>query len=125
MQYTVLATFAALVTYVWFMVKVGRARKHYGIEAPRTTGNADFERIFRVQQNTVEHLVAFLPALWIFGHYVSDPVAGFLGLCWTGARALYAIEYYADARKRGPGAVLTALIGLVLLVGGTIGALMG
>ncbi|SMC96801.1 MAPEG family protein [Rhizobium sp. RU36D] len=125
MRFTVLATFSALITYVWLMIKVGRARKTFGIEAPRTTGNAQFERIFRVQQNTVEHLVAFLPSLWIFGYYVSDPIAGFLGLCWTGARALYAVEYYADAKRRGRGAALTAIIGLILLVGGTIGALVG
>ncbi len=124
MRFTVLATFAALITYVWFMVKVARARKQFGVEAPRVSGNANFERIFRVQQNTVEQLVLFLPSLWLFGTYTSDAVAGLLGLCWTAARVLYASEYYADARKRGPGAALTTLIGIVLLVGGTIGALI-
>lgn len=124
MRFTVLATFAALITYVWFMVKVARARKQFGVEAPKVSGNANFERIFRVQQNTVEQLVLFLPALWLFGTYASDAVAGLLGLCWTAARVLYASEYYSDARKRGPGAALTTLIGIVLLVGGTIGALL-
>ncbi len=52
-------------------------------------------------------------------------MAGFLGLCWTGARVLYAVEYYADAKRRGRGAALTAIIGMILLVGGTIGALVG
>ncbi|HLP68227.1 MAG TPA: MAPEG family protein [Rhizobium sp.] len=106
------------------MIKVARARKQFGVEAPRVTGDEAFERVFRVQQNTVEQLVLFLPALWLFGAYVSDPVAGILGLCWTGARVLYATEYYADARRRGPGAALTILIALVLLVGGTVGALL-
>ncbi len=124
MRFTVLATFAALVAYAWFMIKVARARRQFGIEAPRVTGDEAFERIFRVQQNTMEQLVLFLPALWLFGAYVSDPVAGILGLCWTGARVLYATEYYADARRRGPGAALTILIALVLLVGGTAGALL-
>ncbi|WP_244426337.1 MAPEG family protein [Rhizobium sp. PDO1-076] len=124
MRFTILATFAALMTYCWFMIKVARARKQFGVEAPKTSGNQNFERIFRVQQNTVEQLVLFLPALWIFGFYVSDQLAGLLGLGWTAARALYAAEYYTDAKKRGPGAALTTLIGLVLLVGGTIGALV-
>jgi glutathione S-transferase len=125
MRFTILSTFAALLTYCWFLLKVGQARKKFGIEAPKTTGNADFERVFRVQQNTVEQLVLFLPALWIFGFYVSDMLAGLLGLGWTAARVLYAAEYYADAKTRGPGAALTFLIGIVLLVGGTIGALIG
>lgn len=124
MRFTVLSTFAALLTYCWFLLKVGQARRKFGVEAPRTTGNADFERIFRVQQNTVEQLVLFLPSLWIFGFYVSDMLAGLLGLGWTAARALYAAEYYADAKTRGPGAALTFLVGIVLLVGGTIGALI-
>ncbi|MGL3606388.1 MAPEG family protein [Rhizobium sp. G187] len=125
MRFTILATFAALVTYCWFLLKVGQARKKFRIEAPKTSGNADFERVFRVQQNTVEQLVLFLPSLWIFGFYVSDIFAGLLGLGWTAARALYAAEYYADAKKRGPGAALTFLIGIVLLVGGALGAVIG
>ncbi|NKN35412.1 MAPEG family protein [Agrobacterium sp. a22-2] len=124
MRFTVLSTFSALVAYTWFFVKVARARQQFGIKAPKTTGDENFERIFRVQQNTVEQLVLFLPALWMFGSYVSDPIAGLLGLGWTGARVLYAAEYYADAKKRGPGAALSWLISLVLLVGGTVGALL-
>ncbi|MGV8936082.1 MAG: MAPEG family protein [Allorhizobium sp.] len=124
MRFTVLATFTALITYIWFLIKVGRARKQFGIEAPRTSGNINFERVFRVQQNTVEQLVLFLPSLWLFGTYVSDPIAGLLGLSWTGARAVYAANYYADAKKRGPGAALTSVISLVLLFGGTVGALL-
>lgn len=124
MRYTVLATFAALVTYVFFFVRVARARKEYGVEAPKTTGDLRFERVFRVQQNTVEQLVLFLPSLWLFGTYVSDEIAGLLGLAWTGGRALYAVEYYSDAKKRGPGAAITWLVSFVLLVGGTVGALL-
>ncbi len=78
MRFTILATFAALLAYCWFLLKVGQARKKFGVEAPKTTGHADFERIFRVQQNTVEQLVLFLPSLWIFGFYVSDILAGLL-----------------------------------------------
>ena len=80
MRFTILATFSALLTYCWFLLKVGHARRKFGVEAPKTTGNADFERIFRVQQNTVEQMVLFLPSLWIFGFYVSDMLAGLLGL---------------------------------------------
>lgn len=124
MRYTILATFTALIAYAWFFIKVGKARKLYGVEAPKTTGNVNFERVFRVQQNTIEHMVIFLPGLWIFGTYVSDPIAGLLGLAWTAARALHAAESYADQKRRGTGAALTALIELVLLIAGTVGALL-
>lgn len=124
MRYTVLATFASLIAYCFFFVKVSRARVKYRIEAPKTTGDAAFERILRVQQNTVEQMVLFLPSLWLFGFYVSDSFAGLLGLAWTAARALYAAEYYADAKKRGPGAMISMLIAFALLLGGTIEALL-
>lgn len=124
MRYTILATFAALLAYVWFFIKVGKARKEFGIEAPRTSGNINFERVFRVQQNTIEHLVIFLPGLFIFGFYVSDDFGGLLGLAWTGARCIHAAESYANAKRRGIGTALTALIELVLLIGGTIGAML-
>ncbi|HBF31141.1 MAPEG family protein [Rhizobium sp.] len=124
MRYTVLATFMALVAYNWFMIKVAMARKQFGVKAPKTTGDDNFERIYRVHQNTVEQLVFFLPSLWLFGTYVSDEFAGLIGLGWTGARVLYAADYYANAAKRGPGAMLSWLAACVLLIGGTIGAVL-
>jgi glutathione S-transferase len=43
----------------------GRAREKYGIKAPSVTGHENFERAYRVQMNTVEQMVFFLPALWL------------------------------------------------------------
>jgi len=50
---------------------VGVARGRYKASVPATSGHADFERYFRVQQNTLEQLVLFLPSLWLFAAYVS------------------------------------------------------
>lgn len=124
MKWTVLATLAALMGYLWFMGKVSMARKTFGIQAPATTGDPAFERYFRVQQNTMEQLVLFLPALWIFGSFVSDTGAGLLGLAWTGARIHYALSYYESPAKRGPGALASLLIAVILLVFGTLGAVL-
>ena len=39
------------------MYLVGKARARHGIEAPATTGNPEFERVFRAHQNTLEATV--------------------------------------------------------------------
>jgi hypothetical protein len=61
-----LVTIASLILYLSVIINVGRARVKYKIPAPQTSGDPDFERVFRVQQNTLEQLVLFLPALWLF-----------------------------------------------------------
>lgn len=124
MPFTVISTVIALAAYLYFGTMVGRARSKYGIKAPATTGNVDFERVFRVHQNTLEHLVVFLPALWMFGTYVSDLYAGLLGVVWTIGRIIYAQSYYADAAKRAPGYGISLAAVLVLLLGSLVGVFL-
>jgi hypothetical protein len=114
----------ALVEYMYFVMKCGQARGRLEVPAPATTGVPEFERIFRVQYNTIEQLVIFLPGMLIFGHYVSPPGAAALGLVFILGRALYARGYLSDPGRRGPGFLLTILTNAVLLVGGTVGALL-
>ena len=98
---------------------VGAARGRYGIKAPATTGNADFERVFRVQMNTQEGALAFLPALWLAASYGSALWAGVIGLVWLVARVWYAVAYTRDAARRGPafGVGVLALLALLVLAG--------
>ncbi|MCM2291863.1 MAPEG family protein [Allorhizobium sp. BGMRC 0089] len=124
MRYTVLATFMALIAYNWFFIKVALARRQFNIKAPKITGDEAFERIFRVQQNTAEQLVFFLPSLWLCGFYTSDPLAGLFGLIWTAARVLYAADAYASSGRHGYGAMISWCVAFMLLIGGTIGALL-
>jgi glutathione S-transferase len=98
-----LTTLVALLLYFVIVANVGRARMKYKIEAPAVTGHPDFERIYRVQVNTVEQLIGFLPALWLFAHYVSPSWASVLGTVWIVGRAFYAIGYYRAAEKRSVG----------------------
>ncbi len=114
----------ALLLYVSVFVSVGRARLRYGIQAPAVTGAPEFERIFRIQQNTLEQLVWFVPALWLFALYASSLWAGLIGLVWIAARAYYAMSYYRDPETRGPGFVTAFASAAVLLVGAIIGILV-
>jgi uncharacterized membrane protein YecN with MAPEG domain len=93
----------AVVEYMALMILTGRARGTYGVQAPATTGHPIFERHYRVQQNSVEQLVIFLPSLLLSAHFFSARLAGLLGLVFIVGRALYARGYVADPAQRGTG----------------------
>jgi len=112
----------ALLEYFGFMVAVGRARYRYGVKAPATTGNEDFERVYRVQMNTLEMLAIFLPALWSFAIFISPVWAAGLGIVFIVGRLLYFTGYTKSADKRSLGFGLSMFPTLFLLVGGLFGA---
>ncbi len=114
----------ALIEYVVFVFRAGRARGRHGIAAPAVTGHPDFERNLRVQENTVEQLVIFLPALFLCAFFVSPPVAAGLGLVFVLGRGLYAHAYVTNPSKRGPGFLLTLASNFLLLLGGLVGAVL-
>lgn len=111
-----------IAVYIWTIVNVSRARGKYGISAPATTGNPEFERIFRAQQNTLEHLVMFVPCMLLFSQYASPLWGAGIGLVWVASRVWYAVGYAAPTgRKRALGyGISLAAIG-ILLVGALIG----
>jgi uncharacterized MAPEG superfamily protein len=114
----------ALIEYFVFGLLVGRARGQYGVEAPATTGHPVFERYHRVHQNTLEQLAIFVPALWMFGVYVSAPIAALLGLVFIVGRFVYLRGYVEDPKKRSTGTLITLVAQAILLVGGGVGALL-
>lgn len=124
MQLASIVAALALVEYAVFVMLAGQARGRHEVPAPATVGHPVFERYFRVQMNTVEQLVIFLPALFLFAHFVSDPAAAALGLVFIVGRALYARGYVTDPAKRGPGFGLTLLANGLLLLGALGGALV-
>jgi len=117
MPYVALVTVAALIEFLWLGARVARARGKYGIHAPATSGNEIFERHFRVQMNTLEQLVLFLPSLWIFAHFVSPLWAAALGVVFIIGRAIYAVTYVRDPKSRSLGFALTSLPTFVMLIG--------
>ncbi len=114
----------ALVEFIVFTMLVGRARIRCNIKAPATTGHPVFERYFRVQQNTLEQLIVFVPAIWLFGVYVSPLWAAGLGLLFVIGRMVYLVGYVAEPGKRAPGFGLSFLANIVLTVGGLVGAIL-
>jgi glutathione S-transferase len=116
-----LVTILALLLFVVVTINVGRARAKYSVKAPEVSGNIDFERVLRVQQNTLEQLTLFLPALWIFATFVSPIAAALLGLVWIAGRILYAWGYYQASEKRGPGFGVSFLATMILLLGSIVG----
>src|SRR5271157_3661014 len=115
-----IVTLLALLEYSILGVMVGQARQRYGVEAPATTGNPDFERYFRVHENTLESLIVFIPAVWIFSLTVSYHFGVALGLLFVIARIIYASGYLSAAAKRAPGAIATAVINGILVLGSLI-----
>ncbi len=124
MELVTLVTTLALLQYMTFVWQTGSARGRYDVAAPATVGHPDFERRYRIQMNSVEQLVLFLPGIWLFAHYVSPPVAAGVGGVFIVGRALYARAYIRNPGSRGPGFGLTALSNIVLVGGGGIGAVI-
>jgi hypothetical protein len=123
MAYVDIVTALAVLQYIVFGFKVGRARGLYGVEAPAITGNATFERYFRVQQNTLEQLIVFLPGLYLYSHYFRPLVAAGLGVIYLIGREIYAASYVKDPAKRSVGYGLTFLPAVILIFGGLGGAI--
>src|SRR5664280_2392720 len=113
-HFTALVTCLAILFYFFTSLQVGKARAKFGIKAPATTGNPGFERVFRVQMNTLEWLPFFLPALWLFAIYISDPIAAVLGLVWIAGRILYMTGSVSYTHLRAHETVLDLVCRLLL-----------
>lgn len=120
----VLVTLAALLLYVWTGTQVSNARRKYNVAAPATTGNPDFERVFRVQMNTLEWLPIFLVCLWLFTSYWDARVAALLGVVWIVGRVMYAQGYAKAADQRSMGFLVQGIAVLLLFLGALVGAVM-
>ena len=116
-HYTALVTVLAVAFYFVTSTQVARARIKYGVKLPAISGHADFERVFRVQMNTLEWLPIFLPSLWLFAIYIGDGIAAALGLVWVIGRILYVLGYARAVKDRGPGFAIQALAAIALWVG--------
>lgn len=112
----------ALIEYLVFGLMAGMARGKYKVEAPATAGHPIFERRLRVQTNTLEQLIVFLPGLVLFGRYVSAPIGVILGAIFILGRIVYSIGYVADPAKRSVGFVLSYVPVVLLILGGLFGA---
>ncbi len=124
MEYISVVTMLAVLEYVTVQLLVGRARGKYGVPAPATTGHEIFERYYRVQQNTIEQLVVFLPSLWLFGLFLNPVAAAIIGLFFILGRILYLRGYVKDPDKRGLGFGIGFLATSILALGGLGAAIL-
>ncbi|MBS0581495.1 MAG: MAPEG family protein [Proteobacteria bacterium] len=113
-----LVTLLAVLEFLGMAWLVGKARVRHKVRAPATTGNEQFERWFRVQQNTLETLIMFLPALWIAAHYWPPGWMALLGMVYIIGRVVYLFGYVRDPRTRGLGYWLSIVpVGLLVALG--------
>lgn len=125
MNWIHLVAVLALLEYLAFTVLTGRARVKYKIRAPATSGHEMFERAYRVQMNTLEQLVVFLPVLFLAGRYWPPAVVAGVGAVFLLGRLLYRHQYVKDPASRAPGFILTLLPNAALLLAALLGALRG
>lgn len=125
LHWPALVTLAALALCFATVWQVGKARVNYGIRAPATAGHEMFERAFRVQMNTLENTVIFLPALWLAAWFVDARIATGLGAVWLAGRIWYALAYLRDPRRRGGGFALAYAAWGGLMLVASFGVLRG
>jgi glutathione S-transferase len=119
---TAVATLLAVLVALWTAILVARTRRRVGINPPAVTGSPDLECALRVQANTVEQFIIFLPALWLAALYFQGWIPGILGLLWSIGRIVYALGYSAaKPGARAPGFFIAILSTLALIVLAAIG----
>jgi len=99
-SYVVIVSALALLAYYFTLLMAGLARGRFKIEPPSHSGPPEYERYVRAHQNTLEHLVLFMPGLWLFAYVVSPLWAAGIGAIWPFMRVLYALGYHQAAEKR-------------------------
>ena len=125
MENSTLIVLLALLQYIGFTMRVGLGRGKYKIDAPACDGDEIFERLFRVQQNTMEQLIVFIPATYAFAWYLSPLWVLAAGAAFILGRFLYSAEYTKDPKTRTPGMGLTLAANVVLVIGALFGLLTG
>ena len=123
-RYTALVTLLAIAFYFFVATRVAAAHAKFGVKLPAMTGNADFERVYRVQMNMLEWMPTFLVTLWLCAFYLSDIAAAALGLVWIAGRAIYYTGYSQAVEKRLPGFFIQGIVCIVLFISALAGIIM-
>ena len=122
--YTAFVTLLAIAFYFFLTTRVAVAHRKFGVKLPAMAGNPDFERVYRVQMNTLEWLPVFLVSLWLCAVLLSDLAAAGVGLVWIGGRVLYFLGYSKAVEKRLPGFLIQTAACILLFIGALAGVVM-
>jgi glutathione S-transferase len=123
-HYTALVSLLAIAMYFFFALRVAAAHQRFDVKLPAMTGHPDFERVFRIQANTLEWMPTFLVPLWLCAIYLNDIAAAALGLVWVGGRIVYSIGYSQAVPKRLPGFLIQTTACLLLFIGALAGIVL-
>jgi uncharacterized MAPEG superfamily protein len=121
MYYVELVATLAVIQFLAFGALTGRARGAAGLKAPAISGHEGFERMYRVQMNTLECLVAFLPALLLAAKYWSPVFVAVLGFIYLIGRLIYWRAYIGNPEKRGVGFMLSIVPTIFLALSAFVG----
>lgn len=124
MQLIHLVALLAIFQFLFFGYSVGAQRRESGLKAPAMTGHDGFERMYRVQMNTLECLVAFLPVLFLAAAYWPVILIAPIGILYLVGRTIYWRAYVANPSSRGLGFALSLLPIAALLLLACLGAVL-
>lgn len=124
MELPVIVSALALLQFMWFSVQVGSMREKHSVKAPAMSGPPEFERMMRVQQNTLEQLMVFLPALWMHAYVVNPQWAAGIGLVFIVGRFIYRAAYVKDPAGRSLGFMTGLVATATLLIWALVSAVM-
>ena len=118
---TGLVTLLAILIAIGTAILVARVRTVTGVMPPAMSGDPRVERALRVQGNTVEGFIVFLPALWLAALYFQGWVPPIIGLVWCLGRIIYAVGYMDAPNRRHLGFLICILSVFVLVILAAIG----
>jgi glutathione S-transferase len=124
MHFVELVAALAVLQFLSFGALTGNARRVSGLKAPAVTGHPTFERMYRVQMNTLELLVAFMPALFLAAKYWSPVLIAGLGVVYLVGRVIFWRAYVTDPSKRALGFILSIVPTMILAALALIGVVM-
>lgn len=111
----------AVLQLLVFIILVGKARSRFNVVAPAITGNIDFERYYRVQMNTLELLIIFIPSIVLASIYWSPYVMAILGAVFLIGRILF-FKAYVSGKNRSLSFLMSLIPILIFVILGILGS---
>ena len=122
-RWVALVSAISLLVYYLALLNAGLARVRYKVPAPSHEGPEPYLRCVRAHLNTLEHLVLFLPSMWLFALLVSAHWAAIVGAIWPVGRLAYIIAYTKSASARRIPIYITMPSIYLFILGSIIGAI--
>lgn len=100
--FSALFTIAVCVFMLALAFRVGLMRGKHKVQTHETyiCRNKEFVIAHRIQVNTMENVLMFLPVFWIAALYGIELLALLTGVLWFISRIAYAYFYAQDPKKR-------------------------